>query len=97
MQTSPIYSTQFKNIWWPKNNELPEYIFQKLNLPRVDEGIDLIAETREGEFCSIQAKFRTDTDRPFTSSDLDRFIKNSFRICNNIRFWIVFKYFKKTY
>ena len=77
LQTSPIYRTQFKNIWWNKKNELPESVRQELNMPRGDEGIDLIAETREGEYCSIQAKFRTDTDRAFTSSDLDRFIKNA--------------------
>ena len=57
LKTSPIYRTQFKNIWWNKKNELPEYVRQELNMPRGDEGVDLIAKTREGEFCSIQAKF----------------------------------------
>ncbi len=95
LQTSPIYRTQFKNIWWNKKNELPESVRQELNMPRGDEGIDLIAETREGEYCSIQAKFRTDTDRAFTSSDLDRFIKNSFRISKNISFALFLNTSKK--
>ena len=95
LQTSPINRTQFKNIWWNKKNELPESVRQELNMPRGDEGIDLIAETREGEYCSIQAKFRTDTDRAFTSSDLDRFIKNSFRISKNISFALFLNTSKK--
>ena len=78
-----------------KPQSQPISVRQELNMPRGDEGIDLIAETREGEYCSIQAKFRTDTDRAFTSSDLDRFIKNSFRISKNISFALFLKYFSK--
>ena len=58
LQTSSTYVSKLKNVWWCNNNELPENIRQKLRLPIADEGIDLICETVEGEFWSVQCKYK---------------------------------------
>src|SRR4051794_1910626 len=42
LQTAPEYRTQLQHVWLL--NEVPESISAHLNLPRVDEGIDIIAE-----------------------------------------------------
>ena len=57
LQTSSSYRTKFKNVWWCNRSELPETIRKKLNLPRSDEGIDLIFETFDGRYWSVQSKF----------------------------------------
>ena len=40
--TSPTYRSKLKNVWWCNNDELPERVRKKLNLPKDDEGIDLL-------------------------------------------------------
>src|SRR4051794_17209846 len=48
LQTAPEYRTQLRHVWLLR--EVPESVSAYLNLPRPDEGIDLIAKTRSGEF-----------------------------------------------
>jgi len=48
LQFDPKYATKLKSVWL--YNEIPSFVVKKLNLPSRDQGIDLIAETREGEF-----------------------------------------------
>ena len=52
LQLDPKYATKLKSVW--SLNEVPLKVRTHLNLPRPDEGIDLIAESKEGEFWSIQ-------------------------------------------
>jgi hypothetical protein len=46
LQTSPEYRTQLQNVWLL--NEVPESVSARLNLPRQDEGIDIVAEDVQG-------------------------------------------------
>jgi len=62
--TSPKYTTQIKNVWLL--NEVPGKVANKINLPHPDEGIDLIAETKDGDYWSIQAKYRSDESASLT-------------------------------
>ncbi len=55
LQTNPKYKTKLKKVWLLK--EVDTKIKHELNLPDKDEGIDLIAETIDGEFQSIQSKY----------------------------------------
>ena len=71
LQTAPEYQTKLKNVWLLK--EVPASVRQRLNLPDNDEGIDQIAETHGGEFWSIQAKFRSNTDGALTYTELSTF------------------------
>ena len=49
LQTHPTYRSKIKTVWWCNNDELPEEVRRKLNLPETDEGIDLLCETYSGE------------------------------------------------
>jgi predicted helicase len=54
LQTTPEYRTELQHVWLLR--EVPADIRKRLNLPGPDEGIDLIARTRRGEFWAIQTK-----------------------------------------
>ena len=68
LETHPTYKTILKNIWLLKN--VPAKIHDYLNLPKPDEGIDLIAETVEGQFWAIQSKYRSDETKSITLDKL---------------------------
>ena len=57
LQTTPEYRTKLQHVWLLR--EVPADIRRRLNLPGPDEGIDLIARTRRGEYWAIQSKFRS--------------------------------------
>jgi hypothetical protein len=46
LQTAPEYRTQLRHVWLL--NEVPESVSARLNLPRQDEGIDIVAEDVQG-------------------------------------------------
>lgn len=48
---------EYKNIWL--FNEAPKKVKEKLNLGKIDHGIDLILEDNEGYFTVVQCKFRS--------------------------------------
>jgi predicted helicase len=88
--TNPRYQSKLKNVWLL--NEVKEGIKKKLNLPDQDEGIDLIAETKEGHFWAIQAKYRSDPNETLTlggKGSLATFSNLAFRYCKNITHGLV--------
>jgi predicted helicase len=69
---------------------VPLDVRQKLNLPGPrDEGIDLIALTRRGEYWAIQAKFRSERDKPLSRQKLGTFTSLAFNTCNDIALAVV--------
>ena len=52
---APEYRIKLKNVWL--REEVPTNIKRKLNIPDNDFGIDQFAETHDGDFLSLQAKF----------------------------------------
>ncbi len=87
LQTAPEYCTKLQNVWVLR--DVPFNIRHRLNLPAPDEGIDLIARTRSGEFWAIQSKFRTQRDKPLTRRELGTFTSLVFNTCNNIALAVV--------
>ncbi len=69
LQQDPVWSSRFKNVWlwsdWPERNNK-------------DTGIDLVAESVEGDFWAIQCKCY-DPDRTLNKSDVDSFLSESSR------------------
>lgn len=61
LQVHETYAKEFVNIWRP--DEVPAAIAKKLKLRVPEWGIDLVGETRSGEFWSIQCKYLQDTDQ----------------------------------
>lgn len=89
LQISPIYKSKIKHVWWCNNGELPEHIRKNLNLPTDDEGIDLICETFDGEYWSVQSKYRSNSSPPLQSKELATFQRLSFVIGKNISLGLI--------
>jgi predicted helicase len=73
--TKPTYKTRYKNVWLLRDG-IDSKLSTKLNLPNVDEGIDIIAETYNGSYCSIQCKFIGANESP-TRKDIATFLNLS--------------------
>jgi predicted helicase len=50
----PEYASKLKHVWL--HCEVPRTVAEKLKLPGSDKGIDLVAETNDGEFWAVQCK-----------------------------------------
>jgi predicted helicase len=87
LQTTPEYRTKLHNVWLLR--DVPPNIRRQLNVPAPDEGIDLIACTRTGEYWAIQSKFRSQRDKPLTRRELGTFTSLVFNTCNNIDLAVV--------
>jgi predicted helicase len=86
-QISPQYCTKIKQIWLL--NEVPSSVRIHLNLPNRDEGIDLVAETKDQEYWAIQCKYLEDEDKRLTRAIINSFTDLSFTVCKNISFALV--------
>jgi len=84
LQVEPEYSSKLKHVW--RIEEVPVAIAKKLNLPPVDMGIDLVAETHEGEYWSIQCKYRQNTDQQLTHTQISTFTSLTFQACKGFSF-----------
>jgi len=82
LTTKTQYTSILKNVWI-HGKGMPYSIQTKLNLPKTDEGIDLIAETFSGEYWAIQCKFKGQNQAP-TYKELSTFMHLSHNHCNNI-------------
>ena len=87
LQTTPEYRAELRHVWLLR--EVPADIRRRLNLPGPDEGIDLIARTRHGEYWAIQSKFRSQRDKPLNRRELGTFTSLAFNTCNNIALAVV--------
>lgn len=87
LQNEPVYASKLKNIWFL--SEVPVDLRIHLNLPETDKGIDLIAETYEGEYWAIQCKYRENSKQNITWKELSTFTGLAFGICKNISFGLV--------
>lgn len=84
---SPKYSTKLKHVWLLK--DVPLDIHSKLNLPMIDEGIDIIAESKESEFWAIQCKYRVDESHSLSRKELSTFTDLAFGICEKIKLALI--------
>lgn len=87
LQLAPEYASKLKHVW--RLDEVPAVTRKKLNLPATDKGIDLIAETHEGEFWAIQCKYRQNTDQQLTHTDISTFTSLTFQACKGISYALV--------
>jgi predicted helicase len=86
--TKPKYKTELSAVWLARS-EIPTKVRKRLCLPITDEGIDLIAQTRDGKFWAIQAKFKTDPERPPTYKELATFSNLAFVHCKEVALALV--------
>jgi len=87
LQTTPEYQTELRHVWTLR--EVPPAVRRRLDLPSRDEGIDLIACTRHGQYWAIQSKFRSQRDKPLNRRELGTFTSLAFNTCSNIALAVV--------
>ena len=87
LEIHPSYKTQLKHVWLLKN--VPAKFQKYLKLPKADEGIDLIAETKEGTYWAIQCKYKSDETTSVTLKELSTFTSLAFAKCKNIKLGLV--------
>ena len=87
LQTTPEYRAELRHVWTLR--EVPPDVCNRLGLPSRDEGIDLIACTRHGEYWAIQSKFRSERDKPLNRRELGTFSSLAFNTCSNIALAVV--------
>ena len=87
LEYNPIYKTKLKTVWL--QNEVPSSVLKKLNLPSNDQGIDLIAETIEGNYWAIQCKYLQDEDQRLSHRAISTFVSLSTGIAENITYCLV--------
>ncbi len=80
--TRPEYKSILKKVWRVKDN-IPKQVRDFINLPNQDEGIDLIAETKTGEFWAIQCKFKGQNQNP-TYKEISTFTSLVNAHCKNV-------------
>jgi superfamily II DNA or RNA helicase len=83
----PEYATKLKRVWL--HREVPEEIRKRLKLPAEDKGIDLIAETKAGEFWAIQCKYREDARQSLSWREVSTFTGLAFGVCRGIAFGLI--------
>jgi superfamily II DNA or RNA helicase len=67
----PFYVSSFSNVWL--YDELDDVMKDRLNIPTVDMGIDLVLRTMNGKYIAVQAKYRTDINTTVTWKELSTF------------------------
>jgi superfamily II DNA or RNA helicase len=87
LQLDPEYASKLKHVWL--GSEVPQATARRLKLPATDQGIDIVAETHDGEFWAIQCKYRQDTDHSLTWRDLSTFTGLAFGVCRGFSFGII--------
>ena len=88
LETAPEYRTKLQHVWLLR--DVPADVRRQLNLPGPrDEGIDLIARTRQGKYWAIQAKFRSERDKPLGRRALGTFTSLAFNTCNCIALAVI--------
>ena len=87
LQLDPEYASKLKHVWL--QCEVPQAVAKKLKLPATDQGIDIVAETRDGEFWAIQCKYRQETDHSLTWRDISTFTGLTFGVCREFSFGII--------
>ena len=87
LQLDPTYKSLISNVWI--HHEVPNPIRKKLNLPPQDMGIDIIAETKSGEYWAVQCKYRDDESNALSWKEVSTFVGLASTKCKNISHSII--------
>jgi superfamily II DNA or RNA helicase len=87
LQLEPEHASKLKRVWL--YHEVPQAIAKQLKLPATDQGIDLVAETNDGEFWAVQCKYRQDTDDSLTWREISTFTGLAFGVCRGFAFGLI--------
>jgi predicted helicase len=79
----PNYQNFTKDVWLL--NEVPLDILSNLNIPRKDQGIDLVLLDKHDQFHAIQCKFRTNVNEIIPWAELATFYGLAFGISKEFK------------
>jgi predicted helicase len=68
---------------------VPADVRKAIDLPHLDEGIDLIARDQHGKYWAVQAKYRTQQDQPLSRRALGTFHALASNTCRNVSLAVV--------
>ena len=88
LRLHPRYATIIKNVW-NLRKETSGAIKRKLKLPSSDEGIDLVAETKEGQYWAIQCKYLSDPNQSLGRKQLSTFTDLALNLNKNFSLALV--------
>lgn len=74
----PEYASKLKFVWLLR--EVPVSLAKRLKLPSSDQGIDLVAQTKDGEYWAIQSKYRQESDQSITWREISTFTGLAFGV-----------------
>jgi superfamily II DNA or RNA helicase len=83
----PEYASKLKSVWLL--GEVPTALAKRLKLPSNDQGIDLVAETKEGEYWAIQSKYREESDQSITWREISTFTGLAFGVCRGFSYGLI--------
>jgi superfamily II DNA or RNA helicase len=83
----PEYASKLKSVWLL--GEVPTALAKRLKLPSNDQGIDLLAETNEGEYWAIQSKYREESDQSITWREISTFTGLAFGVCRGFSYGLI--------
>ena len=87
LELDPKYQSKLEKVWLL--GEVPHEVCQAIELPATDQGIDLVAVTRDGEYWAIQAKYRTDIVIALSWPEVATFAGLAFGTCKKISFGLI--------
>jgi len=87
LELDPIYQSKLKKVWLFA--DVPHDVRQAIGLPPIDQGIDLIAVTHDGEYWAIQVKYRTDSLGTLSWPEVATFAGLAFVTCKQISFGLL--------
>ena len=83
----PEYASKLKFVWLLR--EVPTSLAKRLKLPSGDQGIDLVAETKDGEYWAIQSKYRQESDQSITWREISTFTGLAFGVCREFSYGLI--------
>ena len=87
LRLHPLYKTKLEKVWL--YSEVPSDVREHLGLPSKDKGIDIVSRTFDGDYWTIQAKYRSDPSSSLTYKELSTFAALSFAVCRDVAFALV--------
>ena len=70
--TDPLFSTKLTDVW--HHTELPQAVFDELDLQQPEIGVDLVARAKDGSYWAIQCKYHQDRKKNVRYDELKTFL-----------------------
>lgn len=87
LQLHPNYATKLEHVW--RLRDVPPKVKESLNLPGPDEGIDIVAKTKEGEYWAVQCKYIKDETKSLSRREFSTFTDLTFNLCKDFTWGLI--------